>query len=71
MRTLYCPSLRAAFNNDETFKAISSTASDELVETVNNQVAQQAHKFVYGVDDSQLPFVASRLGKRVWSSPLG
>jgi hypothetical protein len=60
-----------AINNDETFKAISSTASDELVETVNNQVAQQAHKFVYGVDDSQLPFVASRLGKRVWSSPLG
>jgi hypothetical protein len=60
-----------ATNDDETFRAISSTPADELAETVNNQVTQQAHKFVYGVDDSQLRFVANRLGKRVWSSPLG
>jgi hypothetical protein len=38
---------------------------------VNNQVSQQARKFVFGADDKQLRFVANRLGKRVWSSPLG
>lgn len=60
-----------ATNDDETFGAISSTPADELAETVNNQVTQQAYKYVYGVDDSQLRFVANRLGKRVWSNPLG
>ena len=60
-----------ATKNDETFQSIVSVPTDVLAETVNNQVAQQAYKFVYGVDDQQLRFVAKRLGKRVWSSPLG
>ena len=60
-----------ATKDDETFQAITSGPTDQLAETVNNQVAQQAYKFVYGVDDRQLRFVANRLGKRVWSSPLG
>jgi hypothetical protein len=44
---------------------------NELAKAVNNQVSQQARKFVFGCDESQLNFVANRLGKRVWSSPLG
>jgi hypothetical protein len=43
---------------------------NELAEAVNNQVSQQAHRFVFGCDDGQQRFVANRLGKRVWSSPL-
>jgi hypothetical protein len=44
---------------------------DELVQTVNNKVAEQAYSYVYGVDDKQLRFVVNRLGKRVQSTPLG
>lgn len=60
-----------ATKDEATFQALRSMSSDELAKAVNNQVAQQAYKFVYGVDDRQLRFVANRLGKRVWSSPLG
>jgi hypothetical protein len=60
-----------ATKNEETFQAISSMPTEQLAKAVNNQVAQQAHKFVYGTDDRQLRFVANRLGKRMPSSPLG
>jgi hypothetical protein len=60
-----------ATKNEETFQAISSMPTDQLAKAVNNHVAQQAHKFVYGTDDRQLRYVANRLGKRVPSSPLG
>ena len=36
---------------------------------MNNRMALQARKFVYGVDDGQLRFVANRLGKREASMP--
>jgi hypothetical protein len=42
----------------------------ELVEQINDRVASQARRFVYGNDDSQLRFVANRLGKMVPSTPL-
>jgi hypothetical protein len=57
--------------DDETFETFSSMPRHDLAEAVNNQVTQQAYKFVFGLDGSQLRFVANRLGKRVWSSPLG
>jgi Protein of unknown function (DUF4238) len=60
-----------AAKNDETFQSFREMNPNELAQAVNNQVSQQAHKFVFGCDDSQLRFVANRLGKRVWSSPLG
>ena len=44
-------------------------SSDELVRLVNDRVAEQAVKFVYGVDDSQLRFVANRLGKMIGTVP--
>jgi hypothetical protein len=60
-----------ATKNIETFEALRSQSSDDLVEAVNNQVSQQAYNFVYGADAKQLRFVANRLGKRVKSSPFG
>jgi hypothetical protein len=60
-----------ATNNDDTFQAIAENTADELTYKMNNQVTQQAYKFVYGTDASQLRFVANRLGERVPSSPFG
>ncbi|WP_316192071.1 MULTISPECIES: DUF4238 domain-containing protein [unclassified Bradyrhizobium] len=60
-----------ATKTEETFQYFVEMNSKELAESVNNQVSQQAHRFVFGSDDSQLRFVSNRLGKRVWSSPLG
>jgi len=50
---------------------LASMNADELVHRANEKVAEQAYTYVYGTDDSQLRFVAKRLGKRVRSSPLG
>jgi hypothetical protein len=60
-----------ATKNEETFQSFREMDPNELAQAVNNQVSQQAHKFVFGCDESQFRFVAKRLGKRVWSSPLG
>jgi hypothetical protein len=60
-----------ATKNEETFQYFREMNPNELAQAVNNQVSQHARKFVFGCDDSQLNFVANRLGKRVWSSPLG
>jgi hypothetical protein len=60
-----------ATKNEETFQFFRQMNTNELAEAVNNQVSLQAHKFVFGCDASQLRFVANRLGKRVWSSPVG
>jgi Protein of unknown function (DUF4238) len=50
---------------------ITSMGPEELVSISNSKVAEQAYRYAYGVDDSQLRFVSNRLGKRVRSSPLG
>jgi hypothetical protein len=60
-----------ATKTEETSQYFREMKPNELVLAVNNQVSQQARKFVFGADDKQLRFVANRLGKRVWSSPLG
>lgn len=49
---------------------INSLNSDLVVETVNGKVAGQAIKYVYGIDDNQLRFVANRLGKKARATPL-
>jgi hypothetical protein len=56
---------------EDTFQFFREMNPNELAEAVNNQVSQQAYRFVFGCDNSQLRFVANRLGKRVWSSPIG
>jgi hypothetical protein len=60
-----------ATKSDETRKAIASMSDDEIVEMVNHKVSEQAVKYVYGIDDRQLRFVAKRLGRMVSSTPLG
>jgi len=50
---------------------MTSLSPDEFVEAANNKVAEQAFKYVYGIDNGQVRFVSNRLGKRVRSSPLG
>jgi hypothetical protein len=60
-----------ATKTEETFQYFAEMNPNDLAHAVNNQVCQQAHKYVFGSDDSQLQFVAKRLGKRVWSSPFG
>jgi Protein of unknown function (DUF4238) len=63
--------LFTASRNKETSDRINPINSNEIVEAVNNKVAEQAVKYVYGVDDSQHRFVANRLAKRARSTPLG
>jgi hypothetical protein len=43
---------------------INAMGAKSLARTCNEVVTSQAHRFVYGTDDSQLGFVANRLGKR-------
>jgi len=41
----------------------------EAVEIVNDCVASQARKYVYGTDDKQLAFVSERLGRKYTADP--
>jgi hypothetical protein len=63
--------LFGAVRSQQMFDAVGAMQPNELVIRVNNKVAEQARKYVYGTDDSQLRFVTNRLGKMVQSTPLG
>jgi hypothetical protein len=55
-----------AVNNLETARQIEDWSKrSSLVERVNDLIATQARKYVYGTDDRQLRFVANRLGKQI------
>jgi hypothetical protein len=60
-----------AVRNNSTFDQIMQMTSNQLAYATNDAVALQARTYVYGVDDSQLRFVANRLGKMVPSTPIG
>jgi hypothetical protein len=60
-----------AVKEEEVLRQMTSLSPDEFVEAANNKVAEQAFKYVYGIDNGQVRFVSNRLGKRVRSSPLG
>jgi hypothetical protein len=60
-----------ATKTEETFQFFKEMDTNHLVEAMNNQVCQQAHRFVFGSGSRALRFVEKRLGKRVWSSPIG
>ena len=60
-----------AVNSAKVFHEIRSTRPRDLIQIVNHRIAESSVRYVYGVDDSQLRFVARRLGKAVPSSPLG
>lgn len=59
-----------ATTNEETFHKIRSIDPAQILLNVNDKVASQAVKYVYGCDDSQLDFVAARFGKKIPSTPL-
>ena len=62
--------LFVATNNWDTEMKIRAVwDSGEAVEIVNDRVASQARKYVYGTDDKQLAFVAERLGRQWPADP--
>ncbi|TAL81003.1 MAG: DUF4238 domain-containing protein [Beijerinckiaceae bacterium] len=58
-----------ASNRNEIVQEVARRKPDELVSFVNDRVVKQARRFVIGVDDQQLRFVANRFGARLPSSP--
>jgi hypothetical protein len=55
----------------ETMRKIGDTATrSTFARTINDRVVGQARKYVYGTDDTQLRFVANRLGRKLPSTPL-
>jgi hypothetical protein len=62
--------LFVAATTKQTERAIRSWDPRRLMEHVNDRVASQAVKYVWGADDSQLRFVENRLGKMLPSTPL-
>jgi hypothetical protein len=60
-----------AAKEEQTLRHITSMSAEELLAITNDRVASQAYNYVYGADDTQLRFVANRLGRRERSSPLG
>jgi hypothetical protein len=65
--------LFVAVNNDQMARRLRSMRPGDLARRSNNLVSEQARKFVYGIDDSQLYFVSRRLGKivpRHWIKPF-
>jgi hypothetical protein len=41
-----------------------------IAQRLNNRMARQARRYVYGVDDSALQFIEPRLGQKAQWSPL-
>jgi Protein of unknown function (DUF4238) len=62
--------LFVAATTEQTEHMIKGIGPRRLLEHVNDRVASQAVKYVWGVDDSQLRFVENRLGKMEPSTPL-
>jgi hypothetical protein len=58
-------------NKIEVLRQIEELArSGGLAQRMNNRMARQARKYVYGTDDQALKFVEERLGERAAWSPL-
>jgi transcriptional regulator with XRE-family HTH domain len=59
-----------AANSDAMAQQLRYMPSKKMVQRSNDRVCAQARRFVYGVDDSQIRFVARRLGRMERSTPL-
>lgn len=59
-----------ATNNIETEQMIRTIDPGILMAQINDRVASQARKYVYGNDNRQLRFVENRLGRKWPSTPL-
>jgi Protein of unknown function (DUF4238) len=62
--------LFVATNNIETENMIRTTDAGILMAQVNERVASQARRYVYGSDNKQIRFVENRLGRKWPSTPL-
>lgn len=62
--------LFVATNTEESENIIRSINPGELMRQVNDRVASQARRYVYGTDDQQLRFIANRFGRMLPSTPL-
>jgi len=60
-----------ATNNIRTENYIRSVMNrGQMVQQINDRVALQSHKFVYGFSDVQLSFVSARLGMKYTAHPV-
>jgi hypothetical protein len=59
-----------ATNIIETENAVRYTRRRDIFRQVNERVARQSRKYVYGSNDSQLDFVSKRLGSAWTADPL-
>lgn len=50
---------------------ISKMPNAALAKLVNDKVARQSHRYVYGNDTSQQRFISKRLGEKIPSTPIG
>jgi hypothetical protein len=62
--------LFVATNNIETENKLRSIDTAIMMTQVNDRVASQARRYIYGADNKQLRFVENRLGRRWPSTPL-
>jgi hypothetical protein len=60
-----------ATNTADTERYIENVfARGQMIQQVNERVTLQARRYVYGLSDQQLNFVAARLGKKYTATPL-
>jgi hypothetical protein len=59
-----------ATNNVETENKIRTIDAGIMMRQINDRVASQARRYVYGNDNKQLRFVENRFGKMLPSTPL-
>lgn len=62
--------LFVATNNIETETNIRTIDAGIMMSQINDRVASQARRYVYGNDNRQLRFVENRLGRKWPSTPL-
>lgn len=53
----------------EEMERLQTVSYENIVGEMNNRMALQARKFVYGVDDKQLEFIAARFGAKLLAGP--
>jgi hypothetical protein len=58
-----------ATNTVEGERYVSTIPAVEFMHQINDRMGCQARRFVYGIDDSQLRFVANRLGRQEPAAP--
>jgi Protein of unknown function (DUF4238) len=62
--------LFVAATTELTERMLRGSNPRRLLEHVNDRMASQAVRYVWGVDDGQLRFVENRLGRMIPSTPL-